>query len=145
MWIKNYFNELKAWSIMRKVYKENKSEFDKVGLKSDWFGRLWKVINRDANVALGSSEDEMLLSKEMQEISNVLIKTNVMDMLAYELIPLEDRNEDENTFENSYLVKLTPAWNLERQYVTIKSTTFLILSFIILVGGIIYSVMKWLM
>lgn len=144
MWLKNYINELKAWSIMRSVYKENKSEFDKVGLKSDWFGRLWKVINRDSSIALGSSEDEILLSKEMQEISDVLIKTNVMDMLAYELIPLESRDEKENTFENSYLIKLTPAWNLDRQYVTMKSTLSLILFVLMIVGCISYSVVKWL-
>lgn len=144
MWLKNYFNELRAWSIMRKVYKENKNEFDKVGLKSDWFGRLWKVINRDSSIVLGSSEDEILLSNEMKEISEVLIKTNVMDMLAYELIPLENRDEKENTFENSYLIKLTPAWNLERQYVTMKSTFLLIFFTLSIIGGITYSVIKWL-
>lgn len=144
MWIKNYYNELKAWSVMRKVYKENKSEFDKVGLKSDWFGRLWKVINRDVNIALGSSEDEILLSKEMDEISKVLVKTNVMDMLAYELIPLEDRDESDNTFENSYLIKLTPAWNLERQYVTTKSTIMVIIGVLSIFSAIIYSIIKWL-
>lgn len=140
MWIKNYFNELKAWSIMRKVYKENKPKFDKVGLKSDWFGRLWKVVNRDASIPLGTSEDEELLSQEMQDISKVLIETNVMDMLAYELIPLEESDEKNNTFENSYLIKLTPAWNLERQYVTMKSTCWLILSTLILLGGIGFGI-----
>ena len=122
MWLKNYFNELKAWSIMRKVYKENKAEFDKVGLKSDWFGRLWKVINREPKITLGSEEDAILLTKEQNEISEVLIKTNVIDMLAYELIP----------------------WNLSRQYVTMKSTILLILSSLLILGGIIFSVVKWL-
>lgn len=142
MWIKNYFNELKAWSIMRKVYKENKSEFDKVGLKSDWFGRLWKVINRDSTIPLGTKDDEILLSKEMKEISEVLIKTNVMDMLAYELIPLEESNDD--NFENSYLIKLTPAWNLDKQYVTIRSTLSLFFCLLFFIGGCIYSIFKWL-
>ena len=127
MWLKNYFNELKAWSIMRKVYKENKSEFDKVGLKADWFGRLWKVINRDPEIALGTDKDAVLLQKEMSEISAVLIKTNVIDILAYELTPLEERDENNNTFENSYLVKFTPAWNLEKQYVTIMRVMSLLM------------------
>lgn len=144
MWIVNYFNELKAWSIMRKVYKENKSDFEKVGLKSDWFGRLWKVINRDEKIPLGSKEDEELLTKEMNDISKVLIKNNVMDMLAYELIPLEDRNEKDSSFENSYLIKLTPAWNLEKQFVTMKSTLFLIILSLGAISGITYSVFKWL-
>ena len=127
MWLKNYFNELKAWSIMRRVYKENKSEFDKVGLKADWFGRLWKVINRDPEIALGTDKDAVLLQKEMSEISAVLIKTNVIDILAYELTPLEERDENNNTFENSYLVKFTPAWNLEKQYVTIMRVMSLLM------------------
>jgi hypothetical protein len=144
MWFKNYFNELKAWSVMRRVYKENKPDFEKVGLKCDWFGRLWKVINRDVSIALGSSEDEALLRDEMEEIRKVLVKTNVIDLLAYELIPLEERDDSDNTFENSYLIKLTPAWNLEKQYVTTKSTITLILTILILIGGITYSIIKWL-
>ena len=144
MWIKNYYNELKAWSIMRKVYKENKSEFENVGLKKDWFGRLWKVINRDASIPLGSSEDEQLLTKEMDEISKILIKTNVMDILAYELIPLEKKDEKNNTFENSYLIKLTPAWNLNKQYVTTKSTLLLLLFVCGIIGLTIFGINTWL-
>ena len=72
MWLKNFYNELKAWRIIRKVYKENKSEFEKIGLKKDWFGRLWLVINRDPKIPLGSAEDEELLGNELHIISDFL-------------------------------------------------------------------------
>ena len=78
MWLKNFYNELKAWHIIRKVYKENKSEFEKIGLKKDWFGRLWLVINRDPKIPLGSAEDEELLGNELHIIRDFLIKLNIM-------------------------------------------------------------------
>ena len=63
MWIVNYFREWKAWREVKKVYKENQKDFEKIGLKSDWFGRLYKVINRDPKIPLGTQEDEILLQK----------------------------------------------------------------------------------
>ena len=142
MWIKNFINELRAWHIVRKVYKNNKSDFDKVGLKSDWFGRLYKVINRDTDIVLGDEMDEALLHKELASIWSVLVKNNVADILAYELKPLEEErqiNEKEVEYEHGYLVTLTPAWNLDRQYVTVKSVTTLVLVVAGIIAGILYG------
>ena len=142
MWIKNFINELRAWHIVRKVYKNNKSDFDKVGLKSDWFGRLYKVINRDTDIVLGDEMDEALLHKELAGIWSVLVKNNVADILAYELKPLEEErqiNEKEVEYEHGYLVTLTPAWNLDRQYVTVKSVTTLVLVVAGIIAGILYG------
>ena len=144
MWLKNFYNELKAWHIIRKVYKENKSEFEKIGLKKDWFGRLWLVINRDPKIPLGSAEDEELLGNELHIISDFLIKMNIMDILAYELKPLEDSTileDGTEEYEHGYLVILTPAWNLDKQYVTFKSVSLLtlfIISIITIIIGLIY-------
>ena len=131
MWLVNYIREWKAWRTVKKVYNENKKEFEKIGIKSDWFGRLYKVINRDPAIQLGTIKDEELLTSELREISEFLVKMNVMDILAYDLIPLEDSDND--SFENAYLIKLTPAWDLSRQYVSFKTTFWLMLS----TGGII--------
>ena len=147
MWIKNFFNELKAWHIVRKEYRNNKRLFDAVGLKTDWGGRLYKVINRDPDIVLGSDEDEIYLRKEMAEIWSVLVKLNIVDILAYELTPLEDeRVIDENKveYEHGYLVTLTPAWKLDRQYVTVKSVISVILGFAIVIGGLVYSTIHWI-
>lgn len=147
MFLKNFFNELKAWRIVRREYKKNKILFESIGLKSDWGGKLYKVINRDPVITLGSSEDEVYLRKELSEISAVLIKCNIYDILAYELKPLEEVTQIDATheeFEHGYLVTLTPAWNLNRQYVTFWSIIFVTLFFAALIGGLVYSSTHWL-
>ena len=146
-YIKNFFNELKAWWIVNKVYKKNKADFDKIGLKKDWFGRLYCVINRDTDIALGDEMAEALLHKELAEIWSVLVKLNLVDILAYELKPLEEVTKIDDTheeYEHGYLITFTPAWNLDKQYVTLKSLFFVIVGFIALIGGIVWSIVKYL-
>lgn len=143
MWLKNFFKELKAWHIVRKEYRKNKWLFDKFGIKKDWGGRLYKVINRAPEITLGSGEDEVYLRKELSEISAVLIKCNIYDILAYELKPLDNvtvREDGTEEFENGYLVVLTPAWNLDKQYVTFWSILFVILLFAGIGVGLYYGI-----
>lgn len=147
MFLKKFFLELKAWRIVRKEYKKNKALFDAVGLKADWGGRLYKVINRDIDIPLGSDEDEIYLRKEMAEIWAILVKLNIVDILAYELKPLEEVrqiSETEEEYEHGYLVTLTPAWNLDRQYVTIKSIIGVTIFFAVVIFGLIYASTNWI-
>ena len=146
MWVVNFVNELKAWRIINKVYKNNKSDFNAIGLKKDYFGKLYKVINRDVLIELGSDEDQIYLRKELSEIWAVLVKLNLVDILAYELKPLEEVTKIDDTheeYEHGYLVTFTPAWNLDRQYVTFWSVIFVTLFFIALIGGLVYSIIHW--
>lgn len=146
-YIKNFFNECRAYHIVKKVYKKNKADFDKIGLKKDWVGRLYIVINRDPDVTLGDDLDEALLHKELANIWAVLVKHNIVDILAYELKPLEDErqiSENQVEYEHGYLVTFTPAWNLDRQYVTFKSSIFMTLLFGGLIFGLIWGVVKYL-
>ena len=121
MWIAKFFKELKVWRIIRKVCKENEQFLENAGLKYDWLGHIYTVINRDPNIRLGSDEDRLLLMKELNDIQNVLVKLNIIDLLAYELIPLESSeisdDGSEEIFENGYLVKFTPAEDVSKQYV----------------------------
>jgi hypothetical protein len=121
MWIVNFFKELKVWRTIRKVCKESKQFIENAGLKYDWLGHIYTVINRDPNIKLGSDDDRMLLMRELQDIQNILVKLNIIDLLAYELIPLESSeistDGSEEIFENSYLVKFTPAEDVSKQYV----------------------------
>ena len=121
MWIVNFFKELRVWRTIRKVCKENKQFIENAGLKYDWLGHIYTVINRDPNIKLGTDEDRYLLMKELNEIQNVLVKLNIIDLLAYELIPLESSeistDGSEEIFENSYLIKFTPAEDVSKQYV----------------------------
>lgn len=146
-YFKNFFNELKAWRIVNTVYKKNKADFDKIGLKKDWFGKLYRVINRDTDITLGDEMDEALLHKETTEIWQVLVKHNIVDILAYELKPLEEERQIDDThieYEHGYLVTFTPAWNLDRQYVTFWSIIFVTLFFTALIGGLVYSSIHWI-
>ena len=131
MWIKNFINECKAWKIVNKVYKENIKDFQSVGLKKDWFGKLYCVINRDPEIELGSDEDAVYLQNDLAKIWETLVRHNIVDILAYELRPLEEvidhDDEGHEIYQHAYLVTLTPAWNLDRQYVSFKSVLFLTL------------------
>ena len=147
MWLRNFFLELKAWHIVRKEYRKNKALFDSVGLKKDWFGRFYRVINRDPEISLGSDEDQIYLHNETSKIWAVMVKLNLADILAYELKPLEDERQIDEThieYEHGYLITLTPAWNLDRQYVTFWSIIFVTLFFAALIGGMIYSSIHWI-
>ena len=121
MWIVKFFKELKVWRTVRKVCKENEQFIEKSGLKFDWLGHIYTVINRDPSIKLGSDEDKYLLMQELNDIQNVLVKLNVIDLLAYELIPLESseisKDGNEEIFENGYLIKFTPADDVSKQYV----------------------------
>lgn len=146
-WFKNFFNELRAWHIVRREYRKNEKLFSQFGIKRDWGGRLYKVINRDPSITLGTDEDEIYLRKELSEISAVLIKCNIYDILAYELKPLDSVTpigEGKEEFENGYLVVLTPAWNLSKQYVTFWSIIFVTLFFSALIFGLVYGSIHYL-
>ena len=143
MFLKKFFLELKARRIVRREYKKNRILFESIGLKRSWGGTLYKVINRDPEIKLGSGEDEVYLRKELSEISAILIKCNIYDILAYELKPLDNvtvKEDGTEEFENGYLVILTPAWNLDRQYVTFWSILFVILLFIGIGVGLYYGI-----
>ena len=147
MFLKKFFLELKARRIVRREYKKNRILFESIGLKRSWGGTLYKVINREPDIKLGTGEDEVYLRKELSEISAVLIKCGIYDILAYELKPLEEERQIDDThieYEHGYLVTFTPAWNLDRQYVTFWSIIFVTLFFTALIGGLVYSSIHWI-
>ena len=143
MWIANFFKELKVWRTIRKVCKENSQFLEKNGLKYDWLGHIYTVINRDPNIKLGSDEDRYLLMNELKYIQDVLVKLNIIDLLAYELIPLESSeisdDGSEEIFENSYLVKFTPAEDVTKQYVKPWSCFCVFVGIPALIAAAIYA------
>ena len=148
MWIANFFRELKVWRTIRKVCKEHKQFLESVGLKYDWFGHIYTVINRDPNIKLGSDEDRYLLMKELNDIQNVLVKLNIIDLLAYELLPLESSeisdDGSEEVFENSYLVKFTPAEDVSKQYVTPLSCLGVFVGIPALIAGVVFALIHFI-
>lgn len=148
MWIAKFFRELKVWRTIRKVCKENKQFFEKVGLKYDWLGHIYTVINRDPNIKLGSDEDRAILIRELNDIQNALIKLNVIDLLVYELIPLESseisKDGDQEIFENGYLVKFTPAEDISKQYVKPWSCFFVFVGIPVLIAAAVFALVHFL-
>ena len=58
-----------------------------------------------------------------------------------EVTKIDDTHEE---YEHGYLITLTPAWNLNKQYVTLKSLFFVIVGFVALIGGLVWSIIKYL-
>ena len=148
MWIVNFFKELKVWRTIRKVCKDNKQFIENSGLKYDWLGHIYTVINRDPNIKLGSDEDRQLLMRELHEIQNTLMKLNIIDLLAYELIPLESteisHDGSEEIFENSYLIKFTPAEDVSKQYVKPLSCFFVFVGIPFLIAATVFALIHFL-
>ena len=148
MWIVNFFKELRVWRTIRKVCKENKQFIENAGLKYDWLGHIYTVINREPNIKLGSDEDRQLLMRELHGIQNTLMKLNIIDLLAYELIPLESSeisdDGSEEIFENSYLIKFTPAEDVSKQYVKPLSCFFVFVGIPILIASSIFSLIYFI-
>ena len=148
MWIVNFFKELKVWRTIRKVCKENKQFIENAGLKYDWLGHIYTVINREPNIKLGTDEDRQLLMRELNEIQNVLVKLNIIDLLAYELIPLESSeistDGSEEIFENSYLIKFTPAEDVSRQYVKPWTCFCVFVGIPVLIAASIFSLIYFI-
>lgn len=148
MWIVKFFKELKVWRTVRKVCKENEQFIQKSGLKFDWFGHIYTVINRDPSIKLGSDEDRALLMRELNDIQNTLIKLNVIDLLVYELIPLESseisKDGEQEIFENGYLVKFTPAEDISKQYVKTWSCFCVFVGIPVLIAAAIFALVHFL-
>ena len=148
MWIVKFFKELKVWRTIRKVCKENRQFFEKVGLKYDWFGHIYTVINRDPNIKLGSDEDRALLMKELNDIQKSLVTLNIIDLLAYELIPLESseisKDGEQEIFENGYLVKFTPAEDVSKQYVKPWSCFCIFVGIPVLIVAAVFALVHFL-
>ena len=148
MWIANFFKELKVWRTIRKVCKENNQFLETAGLKYDWLGHIYTVINREPNIKLGSDEDRALLMRELNDIQTALVKLNVIDLLAYELIPLESseisKDGEQEIFENGYLVKFTPAEDVSKQYVKPWSCFFVFVVIPSLIVGSVVALFHFL-
>ena len=148
MWISKFFKELKVWITIKKVCNENEYFLESSGLKYDWLGHIYTVINRDPNIKLGSDEDRQLLMRELNDIQNSLIKLNIIDLLAYELIPLESseisKDGVEEIFENGYLVKFTPAEDISKQYVKPWSCFCVFFGIPALIASVIFALLYFL-
>lgn len=146
MWIKNFVNELKAWIIVRRVYNENKDDFEKMKVHMDWGGKLYTVINRDTEIELGSEEDRVYFENDLAKLWQLCIKHNIADIVSFQWKPLEDEwavDDNHIEYEHGYLIIITPTWNSKKQYVNWKSLLFIFLTICAIISGIVYTILRY--
>ena len=87
-------------------------------------------------------------ANELNDIQDALVKLNIIDLLAYELVPLESTeiSEDgsEEIFENSYLIKFTPAEDVSKQYVKPWTCFFVFVGIPVLIAAELFALIHFI-
>jgi len=86
--------------LSRKVAKSNSEELLEFGLRVDWIGRLYTVINLPEEVATQPYSQQPYVLSQLRKYDEVLLRLQLSDVLypEFEKIPGED----------AYLLVLTP-------------------------------------
>lgn len=98
-WVK-LFQEIRIWMLSRRVAKSNVEELLEFGLRVDWIGRLYTVINLPEEVATQPYAQQPYVLSQLRKYDEVLLRLQLSDVLypEFEKIPGED----------AYLLVLTP-------------------------------------
>ena len=98
-WIK-LLEEIRIWMLSRRVTRSNQEELFEFGLRVDWIGRLYTVINLPEEVASQPYSQQPYVLSQLRKYDEVLLRLQLSDILypEFEKIPGED----------AYLLVLTP-------------------------------------
>lgn len=98
-WIK-LLEEIRIWMLSRQVTRSNEEELLEFGLRVDWIGRLYTVINLPEEVASQPYSQQPYVLSQLRKYDEVLLRLQLSDILypEFEKIPGED----------AYLLVLTP-------------------------------------
>lgn len=98
-WIK-LIKEIRIWWLARKVALANQSELEEFGVRVDWVGRLYTVINLPEEVASQPYSEQPYVLSQLRKYDEILLRLQLSDVLypEFEKIP----------GENAYLLVLTP-------------------------------------
>lgn len=98
-WIK-LLEEIRIWMLSRRVTRSNEEELFEFGLRVDWIGRLYTVINLPEEVASQPYSQQPYVLSQLRKYDEVLLRLQLSDILypEFEKIPGED----------AYLLVLTP-------------------------------------
>ncbi|NDE10258.1 MAG: hypothetical protein EBZ95_06805 [Chitinophagia bacterium] len=110
MWlaILNFFNvyrDIKVYrdylNVIKKEY-ENSPIWVRKGMRIDWFGRIYTVVNLPPEVILSSDLPKearpSFVMSEIKPINDYFKKINIEELITLWLVPVKDTNEE------SYLV-----------------------------------------
>ena len=109
--------------------------------------RIAKLVSKGESVVdmfagIGYFSIPIGVHSQAEQIYSIEINLNSYHFLKKN-IELNRINEKEVEYEHGYLVMFTPAWNLDKQYVTWKSVTMMSLLGLGLVGGIVYTILNY--
>jgi|688.fasta_scaffold322791_3 hypothetical protein len=98
-WIK-LIKEIRIWWLARKVALANQSELEEFGVRVDWVGRLYTVINLPEEVASQPYSEQPYVLSQLRKYDEILLRLQLSDVLypEFEKIP----------GESAYLLVLTP-------------------------------------
>jgi hypothetical protein len=98
-WIK-LIEEIRIWMLSRRVTRSNEEELLEFGLRVDWIGRLYTVVNLPEEVASQPYSQQPYVLSQLRKYDEVLLKLQLSDVLypEFEKIPGEE----------AYLLVLTP-------------------------------------
>jgi len=136
----NFFRE--AWLLYqyRKAVKEIQPELEKQGLRIDWLGRVYTVINLPEEY---KNQPEMMqqsiVFKELKPTSDILMKYGLSD-LAYPLIQKIDDNK-----AIAFLVVLYPETDYFNFWRFLWNSLFLFIFIKVILLGIEWApnIMEW--
>ena len=130
----NFFREFYLLYKYRKAVKEIQPELEKQGLRIDWLGRVYTVINLPQEY---KNQPEMMqqsiVFKELKQTSDILMKYGLSD-LAYPLIQKIDDNQ-----AIAFLVILYPETDYFNFWRTLWNSLFLFILIKVILIGIDYA------
>ena len=113
MYFINLFKEIRIWFIFYKAVQENKKFLEESGLRIDWIGRIYTIINLPEDIANNDLARDPYAFGELKQFDNVLIKVRLNDMVYPELLKLPDADAFLLVLapERDYLDLATLLWN----------------------------------
>lgn len=98
-WIK-LIEEIRIWMLSRRVTRSNEEELLEFGLRVDWIGRLYTVVNLPEEVASQPYSQQPYVLSQLRKYDEVLLKLQLSDVLYPEFEKIQG--------EEAYLLVLTP-------------------------------------
>lgn len=100
MYLKNLYNELRIWKIVKSVAKSNEKLLNENGFRVDWVGRIYTVINLPEEVVNAPVSREGYVLMKLREYEDMFLKLGISDVIFPEMMPIEG--------EFAYLLIVSP-------------------------------------
>ncbi len=130
MYLKNLIRQIKIWRKINKILKEPEIQInlEEAGFRVDWIGRMYTVIHLPEEVVNSHERiQQAYVLNALRQFDALFLRLGFADAVAPEFKQIDKEN---------YLLIICPDYDTFKWYK--------IFGFIVLVGGIIYSLIKFL-